>query len=235
MPIWYLNDGGIGSVPSNQAASMTTNGAPNDLLGNFNPLTIIITVPFLSYVFYPTLSRFNIQLGRITRITIGFCLGIASSTVGAIIQWRVYKTSPCGYQASTCDNVSPLSVWWQVPVMVLAAWSECFCAVTSYELAYARAPPTMRGLLTAIFLFMNGLASAVGEILIPATKDPWLIYLWAGPAVALFCQTVVFWFRFRHLNGDEFMLEHAKHDKVIGQQELNGSAREEETVQVVKA
>lgn len=49
MPIWYLNDGGFGSVPSNQAASMTTNGAPNDLLGNFNPLTIIVTVPFLSY------------------------------------------------------------------------------------------------------------------------------------------------------------------------------------------
>ncbi len=56
MPIWYLNDGGIGSVSTNQAAAMTTNGAPNDLLGNFNPLTIIVTVPFMGYVLYPGLA-----------------------------------------------------------------------------------------------------------------------------------------------------------------------------------
>ncbi|EXJ93216.1 hypothetical protein A1O3_01773 [Capronia epimyces CBS 606.96] len=210
MPIWYLNDGGIGSVATNQAAAMTTNGAPNDLLSNFNPLTIIVTVPFLSYVFYPLLLRFNIKLGRITRLTIGFCIATLSSMFGALIQWRVYKTSPCGFHASTCDDVSPVSVWWQVPIMVFAAWGECFCAVTSYELAYARAPPSMRGLLTAVFLFMNGLASALGEILIPATKDPWLIYIWAGPAVALAVQTVIFWFRFRHLNNDEFMIDHEK-------------------------
>lgn len=189
---------------------MTTNGAPNDLLGNFNPLTIIVTVPFMGYVLYPTLERWNISPGRITRLVCGFACAIISSTVGAIIQWRVYKTSPCGFQASTCDGVSPLSVWWQVPIMVFAAWGECFCAVTSYELAYARAPPSMRGLVTAVFLFMNGLASALGEILIPATKDPWLIYIWAGPAVALFLQTILFWFRFHHLNNDEFMIDHGQ-------------------------
>ncbi|KAL2418199.1 MFS-type transporter ucsM [Exophiala dermatitidis] len=205
MPIWYMNDGGIGSVTTNQAAAMTTNGAPNDLLGNFNPLTIIVTIPFLTYVFYPALNRFHIKLGPITRILIGFSFATASSTVGALIQWRVYKTSPCGYQASTCDDVSPLSVWWQVPIMVFAAWSECFCAVTSYELAYARAPPSMRGLITAMFLFMNGLSAAMGEILIPATKDPWLIYIWAGPAVALALQSVIFFIRFRHLNNEDFI------------------------------
>jgi dipeptide/tripeptide permease len=37
-PIWNLNDGGIGSVSTNQGAAMTTAGAPNDLLSNFNPL-----------------------------------------------------------------------------------------------------------------------------------------------------------------------------------------------------
>ncbi|KIW15825.1 hypothetical protein PV08_05875 [Exophiala spinifera] len=217
MPIWFLNDGGIGSVSTNQAAAMTTNGAPNDLLGNFNPLTIIVTVPFMGYILYPTLERWNVKPGRITRIVCGFVCAMISSVAGAIIQWRVYKTSPCGFQASTCDGVSPISVWWQVPIMVFAAWSECFCAVTAYELAYARAPPTMRGLLTAVYLFMNGLASALGEILIPATKDPWLIYIWAGPAVALFLQTILFWFRFHHLNNDEFMLDHKIQQATDGQ------------------
>jgi dipeptide/tripeptide permease len=233
MPIWYMNDGGIGSVASNQAAAMTTNGAPNDLLGNFNPLTIIITTPFMGYVLYPLLNRYKIKFGRISRITCGFIIAALSSTFGAIIQWRVYKTSPCGYQASTCDGVSPLSVWWQVPIMVFAAWGECFCAVTSYELAYARAPPSMRGLLTAIFLFMNGLASAMGEILIPATKDPWLIYIWAGPAVALALQTVIFWWRFHHLNNDEFMVDHDKDRRVSEPSEPSesGATAEKETLE----
>lgn len=42
-PIWNLNDGGIGSVASSQGSTMTTNGAPNDLLNNFNPLTVTCT------------------------------------------------------------------------------------------------------------------------------------------------------------------------------------------------
>ncbi|KAL1980215.1 hypothetical protein VTN96DRAFT_4449 [Rasamsonia emersonii] len=93
-PIWNLNDGGIGSAATNQAAAMTTKGAPNDLLSNFNPLTIIVTVPILSYVVYPLLNRYKIKFGRISRITFGFILATISGVIGAIVQWRVYKTSP---------------------------------------------------------------------------------------------------------------------------------------------
>jgi dipeptide/tripeptide permease len=65
----------------------------------------------------------------------------------------------------------------------------------------------MRGLVTAVFLFTNALSSALGEILIPATRDPWLIWIWAAPGIALAVQTVVFWWRFRHLNNEEFMTD----------------------------
>lgn len=206
-PIWLLNDGGIGSVATNQGASMTTNGAPNDLLNNFNPLTIIVSVPILTYFIYPTLARFKLSPGRITRITIGFFFATIGGLCGTLVQWRVYKTSPCGYQASTCETgVSPISIWWQIPNNVFSAWSEIFCNVTAYEIAYARSPPHMKGLVTSIFLFMNALSAAIGEILIPATKDPWLIWIWAAPTIALAVQSVLFWFKFRHLNNDEYMI-----------------------------
>ncbi|RMZ78595.1 hypothetical protein DV738_g3772, partial [Chaetothyriales sp. CBS 135597] len=214
-PIYNLNDGGIGSVATNQGASMTTNGAPNDLLNNFNPLTIIIAVPLLSFVVYPALRRAGIKFGRITRITFGFLLAIVSGIIGTIVQWRVYKTSPCGFHASDCDigtGVSPISIWWQVPNTVLGALSECFCNVTAYELAYARSPPSLRGLVMSIFLFTTALSSAIGEVLIPATKDPNLIWLWAAPTVALAVQTILFWFRFNYLNNDEFMTERVKEE-----------------------
>lgn len=187
---------------------MTTNGVPNDLINNFNALTIIVSIPLLTYIIYPTLQRFNIRVGPITRITFGFVLAILSSVIGAVTQWQIYETSPCGYAAaSSCElGVSPLSLWWQIPNMVLAALSECFANVTGYELAYSRAPAGMKGLVVAIFLFMSALSSAIGEILLPATKDPWLIWIWAAPAIALALQTVVFWVRFRSLNQEQFML-----------------------------
>ncbi|GME41663.1 Oligopeptide transporter [Neofusicoccum parvum] len=207
-PIYNLNDGGIGSVLSNQGSTMTTNGAPNDLLGNFNPLVIIFAVPLLSHFIYPALRKYNIRFGRISRITFGFTLAWISGIIGAIIQWRVYETNPCGYYASTCaedGRVSPLSIWLQIPNVALGALSECFCNVTAYEIAYSRSPKTMKALVMAIFLFMTALSSALAEILSPVIKDPYLIWIWAGPAIALFVQTVIFYFRYKHIDNDEFM------------------------------
>lgn len=59
----------------------------------------------------------------------------------------------------------------------------------------------------AVFLFMNALSSALAEILTPAINDPHLIWVWAGPAIALFVQTCIFWWRYRWMNSDEFMTE----------------------------
>lgn len=83
--------------------------------------------------------------------------------------------------------------------------SECFCNVTAYEIAYSRSPQGMKTLVMALFLFTNALSSALGEVISPAIEDPHLIWVWGGPAIALAVQTVIFWFRYKHLNEDEFM------------------------------
>lgn len=174
-PIYNLNDGGIGSVSTNQGAAMVTNGAPNDLLNNFNPLTIIVFVPILSYVIYPLMTRWGFRNGPINRMTFGFFLATCAGVYGAVLQYKIYQKSPCGYNASTCDEVAPISIWLQIPNQVLSAMSECFCNVTAYEIAYSRAPPSMRSLVMAIFLFMTALSNALGEILVPVTVDPYLV------------------------------------------------------------
>ncbi|KAJ5896758.1 uncharacterized protein N7473_006157 [Penicillium subrubescens] len=215
-PIWNLNDGGIGSVSSNQGASMITNGAPNDVLNNFNALTIIFVVPLMTYVVYPALQRRNIRFGPISRITFGFFLATLAGLAGTLVQWRVYKLSPCGFYASTCDEVAPISIWWQLANTILSALSEIFANVTAYEVAYARSPEGMRGLVMAIFLFMNALSSAIGEILLPATKDPWLLWIWGAPTVALALQTVIFWFRFKHLNDEQYYVTSVENQESVG-------------------
>jgi hypothetical protein len=59
--------------------------------------------------------------------------------------------------------------------------------------------------IRSLFLFTTALSSALGEILTPAIKDPNLVWIWAGPAIALAAQTVVFWLKYRRYDGDEFM------------------------------
>jgi len=56
---------------------------------------------------------------------------------------------------------------------------------------------------------MTALSSALGEILTPAIADPNLVWVWAGPAIALAVQTVIFWFKYRQYDDDEFMTEEA--------------------------
>lgn len=125
--------------------------------------------------------------------------------IGAIVQWKVYQTSPCGFHATGCDGVSPISIWVQIPNTVLGALSECFCNVTAYELAYARSPPGMKALVVSLFLATSALSNALAEILSPAIKDPHLVWIWAGPAIALAVQTVVFWYKYKQFDNDEFM------------------------------
>jgi dipeptide/tripeptide permease len=216
-PVYNLNDGGIGSVQSSQGSTMTTNGAPNDLLGKFNPLTIIVTVPILSYIVYPALRRYKINFGPIARITTGFALAAISGAIGAIIQWRIYKTSPCGYHATGCDigsGVSNLSTWLQVPNVSLGAISECLCDVTAYELAYSRSPKNMRSLVVSLFLFTTAISSAIGQAVIPAMKDPYLTWVWGGPAIALGVLTVHFYFTFHHMDDEKFFTDEGSEDSV---------------------
>lgn len=219
---------------------MITNGAPNDLLNNFNPLTIIIVIPILSYGLYPFLRKRNIKFGRINRITFGFILAAISGAIGAIVQWRVYETSPCGYYASSCSidtGVSTINIWWQIPNVALGAISECFCNVTAYEIAYARSPKGMKAVVMSMFLFNTALAAALGEVLTPVTVDPHLIWVWGGLAIALAAQTVIFWWSYRGMNDDDFMTyqddeqdlleDRARRESVVQGQSLDGSASEE--------
>lgn len=72
--VFNIADAGLNSILTNMAASMTTNGAPNDLLLNFNCITIIVVVPLLNYGIYPMLRKYNINFSPIKRIVFGFVL-----------------------------------------------------------------------------------------------------------------------------------------------------------------
>ncbi|WRT65309.1 uncharacterized protein IL334_002252 [Kwoniella shivajii] len=214
IPIYVLADGGLGNSMNDMSVAMTLNGVPNDLISNWNPLAIIIATPLVTYGLYPWLARIGHPLKPMTRMFIGFMLGSLTCVISAIIQWRIYKTSPCGYNASTCDDVSPVSLWLQVPLYTLPAIGELFVFVTSYELAYTRSPARMKGLVYSIALFNQAIASALSLALADVVQDPNLIWPWVALAVACFLSAFLFPTYYKHL--DEPVPDFADLDRQAG-------------------
>ena len=199
-PIYLINDGGLGSVQTSQAGSMSLNGVPNDLFNNFNPLAIIIIIPILDVIVYPFLRKYKINFRPAYRITLGFFIAAMSQVAGAIIQHRIYTLSPCGNKATTCDQVAPITAWNEVSLYVLQAASECFAMTTSYEIAYTRAPPNMKGLVMALCLFSSALSAALSEAITPALYAPHIIWAFVAMACVGFALAVLFFFHFRNLH-----------------------------------
>ena len=76
---------------TSQAATMVTNGIPNDVINNLDPLALIIFIPIFDLFLYPGLRRMGIEFTPIKRITAGFLTGAASMIWAAVVQHYIYK------------------------------------------------------------------------------------------------------------------------------------------------
>ncbi|KAK4159706.1 major facilitator superfamily domain-containing protein [Cladorrhinum sp. PSN259] len=216
-PIQYINDNGLGSAASFLSTMLETNGVPNDVISNFNSLSIIAFAPILNYGLYPLLRRFNIHYGPIARITTGLAMSSIGGAGYTIINSYAYKLSPCGeYGSSDCKvgtGVAPISIWWLAIPFAIGGISELFVNVPAYGLAYSRAPVNMRGLVAALNLFNTAVAYIIGLACSSIVTDPHLTWDFGGPAIAGGVLTVIFYFTFRHIDKEEYVLAKARNEE----------------------
>ncbi|KAF9004364.1 POT family-domain-containing protein [Cyathus striatus] len=210
-PLYWVTYNQINNNLISQAATMTTRGIPNDILSNLDPFALIILIPAFDLLLYPFLRRMHIQFTALKKITLGFFTGAAAMVWAAVVQHYIYKTNPCGYMASTCeDQVSPLSVWIQSGAYILIAISEILASVTGIEYAFTKAPKNMRSLVTSYFLFMSAVASAIGEAFVSLSSDPLLVWNYGVMGVLAAASGAVFWFSTRDLDRQEDRLNYMK-------------------------
>lgn len=131
---------------TSQAATMQLHGVPNDIINNLDPLALIIFIPIMDQFFYPGLRRLGINFTPLKRIWVGYLIASGAMVSATVIQYYIYKTSPCGDHPSSCDEAAPLNVWIQAVPYVLIAFSEIFASITGYEYAYTKAPKNMKSL-----------------------------------------------------------------------------------------
>lgn len=208
-PIQQINDGGLGAAANAQSAALTSNGVPNDVLDNFNPLAIILLIPIMNHGIYPLLRKMGIRFGPIARMTFGFLIAAIGASSYAVIQHYIYITSPCGEYATDCDigdGVSHLSLWLYAIPTGITACSEVFINITAYGLAYSRAPPNMKGFVMAISLFMTAISTAISLATADALHDPNFVVAFAVPSGIGFAAAFAFYYLFRHLDDEDFFV-----------------------------
>ncbi|KAM3416292.1 hypothetical protein BST61_g7898 [Cercospora zeina] len=229
-PIQYINDNGIGSAASYLSTMLTTNGVPNDVIQNFNSLSIIMGVPIVNYGLYPLLRRWKVHYGPVSRITTGLAMSTMGGVAYAVLNHYAYQQSPCGnYGSDNCTigtGVAPITVWWMAIPFGLGGVSEIFVNVPAYGIAYSRAPANMRGLVTAINLLNTGFAYAIGLACSSVVRDPYLTWDFGGPAIAGGIVTVIFYSLFRNIDKEEYTLNDSEENAAARRSAIDPNAPE---------
>ncbi|KAJ6479566.1 peptide transporter PTR2A [Mycena sanguinolenta] len=208
-PIYWLTANQLNNNLTSQAATLTTNGMPNDLLSNLDPLVLVLCIPLCDFFLYPALQRRRIRFTSLKRITTGFLVGSAAMIWAATLQHHIYQTSPCGHAAATCTDsagnprVSPLNVWIQAPAYILIALSEIFASITGFEYAFSKAPENMRSLVMALFMGTGAVSAILAEGFLSLAADPLLVWNYAVMAALAGCGGCAFWLAVRHLDARE--------------------------------
>lgn len=208
-PIYWVVYGNFSNNFVTQAGQMRGHGIPNDLMQNFDAISIIVFLPILDRL-YPYLQKAKIPYPPINRIVTGFWIGSLAMVYAAVIQYYIYKSGPC-YSAPLCDadlvdgvhQGNNIHIASQTGAYMLIGISEIFASVTGLEYAYTKAPPNMKSFVQAMYLLTNAFGSAISEALNPVLYDPAIQWMFVGLAVSSFIAGCLIWIIFHHLNETE--------------------------------
>ncbi|KAF7554385.1 hypothetical protein G7Z17_g2938 [Cylindrodendrum hubeiense] len=204
LPVFFLAYNQMTGNLTTQASTMQLHGTPNDVIQNLNPISIVIMIPIIDHVLYPTLRKFGIAFTPIKRMTVGFIIAALSMVASAVMQYYIYEMGSCGWHPNGDDcEAAPINVWAQSLPYILIGLAEIFTNVTSLEYAYSKAPENMKSLVMSVNLFMSAISAAIGQAFTPLSIDPLLVWNYTTVACISFVGGIAFWFCFRHLDGDE--------------------------------
>ncbi|KAL3443013.1 POT family-domain-containing protein [Aspergillus insuetus] len=184
-----------------QAGQMALHGTPNDLLQNLNPIALIVFIPLLDFVVYPLLRRYKINFRPELKVTAGFFMAAVSMVYACVLQHYIYKSPP-----------NSIHVWIQAPIYLLVGFSEAFVVITGLEIAYTKAPESLRSLVSALFWLTIGIAAAICIALAPVSQDPYLVWMYGSLAIVGCLGGILFYVLFGRAFDEPVPIESVDHD-----------------------
>lgn len=195
-PVYWLVYGQMTSNFIAQAGQMNTYHIPNDIMSNIDPITLLIFIPIVEKKFYPWLRARGISFGPLSRIFTGFLCAALAMVWACGVQVLIYR-GQAGTQVDEHDVENMVSVFWQVPAYIFIAFSEILASVTGLEYAFLNAPKTMKSLVMSVFLVTNAGGYAMGIVISPWFKDPYMVTCYFWIAAMTFATGALFRYCFR--------------------------------------
>jgi dipeptide/tripeptide permease len=187
----------------NAAGQMHLHGLPNDMLPTLNPLTIILLIPLMDRIIYPFLrTHYHLALTPTTRISLGFLVAALAMAYAGGLQIAIYRAPS-----------NSIHIAYQTPAYVLIAVSEILASITGLEVAYAKAPENMKSFIMSLFLLTSAGGSALGIVIAPLARNPYLQWMYFGLAVAAAGTGLAFWRMFRGI--DDTMAKTLEHTEAF--------------------
>ncbi|KAK4155284.1 putative peptide transporter ptr2 [Chaetomidium leptoderma] len=192
-----------------QAGQMNLHGVPNDMIQAMAGVACVLFGPVIQAL-YNALAQRRLPFGPIARISTAFLICGAGMAYASGLQQLIYHTGPCYDAPLACGAAASdggpgrllllpndVNVWLQLPVYVALAIAEIFGLVTASEYSYEKAPRGMRSVVQALVQLSACLGALMGMAISPASRDPYLVVVYAVLAGVMGLCSLVFWWVFR--------------------------------------
>lgn len=113
----------------------------------FNPLLVMLLIPFNNLVLYPWLRRRGWDPTSLRRMTAGLAFAAMSWVVVGGLQLVI-------------DGGQDISILWQIAPYALLTFGEVLVSATGLEFAYSQAPLAMKGVIMSLW----SLTTAIGNL-----------------------------------------------------------------------
>lgn len=115
----------------------------------FNPLFVMILIPFNNLVLYPWLRKRGWEPTALRKMTAGILFSAFAWIAAGVLQLQIEDSA-----------VKSISIFWQLLPYALLTFGEVLVSATGLEFAYSQAPLPMKGVIMS---FWN-LATTVGNL-----------------------------------------------------------------------
>ncbi|KAI8947620.1 POT family-domain-containing protein [Xylaria longipes] len=179
-----------------QAGQMQTYGLPNDLIWYFNPILVVVLLPFVQWLLQIVVGHLHVNFGPMMRMIVGCFFFALSMAYAAIVQQLIYNSGPCYNFPTQCNAAAGgpnnISVWIQFPAYAFIALGEILAITTAYKFAYDKAPESMKSLVQGVLLGTQGIGALLDLAISPTAQNPKLVVMYATLAAIMFAATSVF-------------------------------------------
>eukprot|EP00940_MAST-03C_sp_MAST-3C-sp2_P003022 g3022.t1 len=153
LPIFWMLYDQQASAWTLQAERMDLHGLQPEQMGVVNPILVLLLIPIFDQFIYPRweASTYLPPLTPLRKIGVGMLICAASFVLSAVVEGMIAEA----------DEENSISVFLQLPQLLVISVSEILVSITGLEWSYANAPASMKSCVMALFL----VTTAVGDLL----------------------------------------------------------------------